>query len=74
MVDPPEQLDKTVKWCSDNTDVATVNKSGMVTIKKGGTATIYARSGDVTDSITFLVSEKKYWIIPTSNIALETIQ
>lgn len=37
---------KSVKWWSDNTAVATVNSSGKVTAKGYGTATIYATAKD----------------------------
>ena len=35
-------------WSSSNTDVATVDKTGKVTLKKGGEATITATIGNVT--------------------------
>ncbi len=39
-VNPSNASIKSVKWSSSNKDVATVNSNGLVTAKKGGTATI----------------------------------
>ena len=43
-VSPNDANNKTVNWSSDNTDVATVNSSGVVTAVVAGTATITATS------------------------------
>lgn len=43
---PATAKDKTVKWSSSNTAVATVSASGIVTAKKAGNVTITARTAD----------------------------
>ena len=44
-----------VTWTSDNTSVATVSSSGVVTAKAAGAATITAEAGGVTDTYTITV-------------------
>ncbi len=43
---PDTAIDKTVKWSSSNTAVATVSSTGVVTAKKNGTAVITATSSN----------------------------
>ena len=43
-VNPDNATDKTVSWESDDTDIATVSSSGLVTAKAVGTATITVKS------------------------------
>lgn len=45
-VAPANALDRTYTWRSSNTDVATVDETGKVTIVAGGTANIYAEAND----------------------------
>ena len=45
-ISPSNAYDKSVIWSSDNTSVATVDQSGMVTAKSNGTASIKATSKD----------------------------
>lgn len=45
-VSPKDATVKTVKWSSDNNDVATVDKNGKVSAKGAGYATITAKSSD----------------------------
>lgn len=42
---PENATNKTVRWISDNTDVASVDKSGLVTANHAGQATIVAAAG-----------------------------
>ncbi len=45
-ISPKDATIKTVKWSSDNNDVATVDKNGKVTAKGAGHATITAKTSD----------------------------
>ena len=54
-VQPADTTD-TVKWSSDNTDVATVDGTGKVTAEAPGTAIITARAGTKTASCTVTVT------------------
>jgi pectate lyase len=44
-----------VTWSSSNTDVATVNASGLVTARQAGPATLTARSGDASGTAAITV-------------------
>lgn len=46
VVTPETASDKTVTWSSDNTDVATVDESGVITAVSAGTANITAAAAD----------------------------
>ena len=48
-VTPSNADNKSLKWSSSNTSVATVDQSGKVTAVKKGTATIYASATDGSD-------------------------
>lgn len=48
-ISPSNAKNKTLKWTSSNTSVATVDSNGKVTLKKDGTATITAKSTDGTN-------------------------
>ena len=43
---PADATDKSLEWSSDNTDVATVNENGAVTVVGNGTATITVTTRD----------------------------
>ena len=45
-VSPSDAVDKTVTWMSDNTTVATVDNTGLVTAKSAGTANIIATTSN----------------------------
>lgn len=54
-----------IKWSSSNTKIATVTKSGKVTAKKAGTATITARVGKSSYKCTVKVQNKSYYYYET---------
>ena len=55
-VTPADALDKSVTWSSNNTSVATVSSSGLVTAKAIGSATITVRTTDGDKTATCLVT------------------
>lgn len=65
-VSPSNATNKSYSWSSNNTGVATVNSSGLVTAKANGTATITATTADgaKTSSCTVVVTT------PTSGITV----
>lgn len=78
-VRPSNATDKTVTWTSSDENVVTVSAEGLLHIVGEGTATVTAKCGDVSDSITVNVtataevtsisfSEESYQVIvPTSD-------
>jgi uncharacterized protein YjdB len=48
-------LDAPITWSSNNTAVASVSSTGVVTAKGGGTATITAQSGSASNTASVLV-------------------
>ena len=54
----------TLIWTSDNTSIATVNSSGLITGVSAGTANVTAKSGTVTSNLSTItvtaVPEKKF--------------
>ena len=58
IVTPADATEK-VQWTSSNTDVATVNNTGLVTAKAAGTATITVKNSDGKKSATCVVDVTK---------------
>lgn len=65
-VKPADATNKTVRWTSSNTKVASVN-DGVVTAVSVGTATITAKSGDVVASAKVTVKAKN---VPVTSVTL----
>ena len=63
---PKEATIKTVKWYSDNNDVATVDKNGKVTAKSSGYATITAKTVDGS----FKAKASVYVVVPVKGVEL----
>ncbi len=57
-VNPSNATDQTVTWSSNNTAVATVSSSGVVTAKSAGTATITVKTNDGGKTATCTVNVK----------------
>ena len=71
-VSPSSATDKSVGWTSDNTSVAAVSGSGLVTAKSVGTATITCKAKDGSGKkATCFISVKKEDVEPTA-ITLST--
>ncbi len=70
---PTDATNKDVVWTSSNNDVATVTEKGLVTSKKPGTATIYARStdGDHVTSCLVTVTDQE---VAIKNVKLDRNQ
>lgn len=77
-VRPSNATDKTVTWTCSDENVVTVNAEGLIHIIGEGTATVTAKCGDVSDSITVNVTatvdvtsisftEETYEVIVPSN-------
>lgn len=77
-VRPSNATDKTVTWTCSDENVVTVNAEGLIHIVGEGTATVTAKCGDVSDSITVNVTatvdvtsisftEETYEVIVPSN-------
>lgn len=66
-VRPSDATDKTVTWTSSNPSVATVSAQGVVSFLSGGTTTVTAKCGDVSDSIEITVNSR----IPVSSISFK---
>lgn len=56
-VDPAEAASNTVYSISQDTEVIAVGNDGTITAKKGGTATVIATNGEISDSCTVMVNE-----------------
>ena len=65
-VKPDNATDKTVKWESSKTAVASIDESGKITANAGGTAIITAKSGECSATCTVTVT------VPVEGIALNT--
>lgn len=54
-VSPSDATNKSIEWASNDTEVATVDDSGMVTAVDEGTCEISASNGEVTEVLTVIV-------------------
>ena len=72
-VSPSNATNKAVVWTSSNTNLATVNQSGMVTAKAAGTVTVSVRSvdGDHTDTATLTITNAD---IPVTGVVVSPAQ
>ena len=59
-VEPSDATDKNVTWSSDDTSVATVDASGLVTAVSAGTATITVTTEDGAKTATCTVTVSRY--------------
>ncbi|MCL2796980.1 MAG: Ig-like domain-containing protein, partial [Firmicutes bacterium] len=66
VVSPPSASNSVVTWHSDNTDIATVTQTGMVTAISAGTATITASAADGRCTAFCIVTVKR---LPSVEIA-----
>ena len=55
---PEDAIVGGITWTSDNESVATVDEDGDVAFIGAGTVTITATSGEISDSVTYTVSER----------------
>ncbi|AZV57184.1 Ig-like domain-containing protein [Clostridium sp. AWRP] len=72
-VQPDNATDKNISWTSDKTDIAAVDKNGVVTGVKEGTATITATTedGQKTAACTVTVSGSDTPSVPVTGITLD---
>lgn len=72
-VAPEDATDKSLRWTSSNTNVATVDATGKVTAAGNGTAVITASTvdGGFTAQCTVTVSEDKPEIVAVENVTLD---
>ena len=67
---PSNATDKTTTWQSNNTAVATVDKSGKVTARKAGAASITATCGGLSVTCTLTVTAAAPQVVPVTSIQL----
>ena len=69
-VNPSNATDKSVTWSSDNTSIATVSSSGVITAKAAGTAKITVKTNDGGKTATCTVTVKAA-TIPVTGVSLD---
>ena len=67
-VGPDDASDKTVTWKSSNTDVATIDRDGLLTARSVGSATVTATAGGVSAQCIVNVSRK---IVHATSVVLD---
>ena len=67
-VGPDDASDKTVTWKSSNTDVATIDRNGLLTARAVGSATVTATAGGVSAQCIVNVSRK---IVHATSVVLD---
>ena len=66
IVKPDEATNKAVNWSSNNTNVATVSSSGVVSAKAAGNATITVKTNDGNKTATCVVTV----VVPVTGVSL----
>lgn len=68
---PENATNKTVRWISDNTDVASVDKNGLVTANHAGQATIVAAAGLQKAFCYVSVTASETPVVPVESVSID---